>query len=292
MNTKPLPGIERDTWRKLPLAKQRLAAEGPLETGHGAARDAVLIVAAELRLHGVTENTAAQAVQAIPLADTPGKQRHMRRQFPEFVRWAYNPPDGLPVLTGCPKAPRHSNMTGMSRLRERFAPYCDDACGRTCRIRRACNAPATALIESPFENVWNSTLWVRGAGLGPGGRDVYEVVAALAANSPDHEEPVQAASRWIATRLGHIVGQSNVRDLLKKMDSLGLVTCEDRRQGLYRVRPLTDGQIAQLEAHLGTAEKVAERQRDVEREWLGHREWLNAWDDAEELVGGTGPIAE
>jgi hypothetical protein len=288
----PPTGVDRATWTNLPLAKRRLATEGPVESGHAAARDAALVVAAELRLHHVAEELALHVVREMPLLDLPGKQRHYRKQFPKFVRWAYAPPDGRPLLTGCPRSPRHSEQSGVAHLRDRFAPYCDNDCARTCRIRRASHVPAAALPDSPFEPVWNSSIWVRGGGLGAAGKDVYEILAALATTSPDASSPVWAASRYLATRLGHIVGQSNVRTLLRKMDSLGLVTLEDARRGLYRVHTLTEEQVADLEAFLGTAEKVQERQRDVDREWLAHREWLNEWDDADAMVAGTGRLPD
>ena len=41
--------IPRNIWRQLPLAKQRLAVEGPTDRHHGGIRDAAIVLAAELR---------------------------------------------------------------------------------------------------------------------------------------------------------------------------------------------------------------------------------------------------
>jgi hypothetical protein len=76
----------------MPRAKQRLALEGPMDAGRGAFRDAVLIVAAELRLHDVPEDDAVSACQAIPFAADSTPRHKVLKSVRDFVRFAYNPP--------------------------------------------------------------------------------------------------------------------------------------------------------------------------------------------------------
>jgi hypothetical protein len=239
----------------------------------------MLILAAELRLHGVPEDEAVTIVRRMPLdAMTPGEQNRHRRGVAGIVRWAYNPPGGIPILTGCPRAFRNdASQTG--RLRGLFEPYCDDACKKTCCMLRGNRIPATALPGSPFENVWESSLWVSGAGLGNDGKTLYEVLAALAVAQTEANEPVWATSRYLARRLGHQIEARQIRRLLERMDSLGIITLEDRKKGTRHVRELSGEQVSELEAHLGTAEKVRERQLEVEREQAAFREWMPPFEE-------------
>jgi hypothetical protein len=281
-------GVDRQTWRKIPLAKRRLIAEGPLDRDHAGIYDSVLILAAELRLHDVAEEDALAVALTMPLDVPPGKERRERRQFAAAVRWAYNPPNGVPLLTGCPRATCHSGAPDRSRMRSRFAAYCDDACAKTCTIRRGSAAPQVVLVDSPFWNVISSSLWAD-RGLGPEGRAIYELLAALATVSPDPDAPVWASRRYIAGRLNYLVSQTTITRRLAVMRSLGLATLANKRRGLYTVHRLSDEQVEELEAFRGTSEKVAERQRDAERESLEYAEWTFEWDDAEDLIRGTGP---
>jgi DNA-binding transcriptional ArsR family regulator len=283
---KPPPGIDRQTWRKVPLAKRRLIVEGPLDRDHPGIFDAALIIAAELRLQGVPEDVALEVVRAMPLDVPPQKQHRERRQFPKAVNWAYNPSDGIPVYTGCPRGERHSGAPQTSRLRQRFERYCDDDCAKTCRIRQGGAIPAAVLIDSPFWNVLQSSIWAK---LGPGARLVYERLASLAALNPDGaERPVWAARRYLAGKLGYTIPQSTITDHLAKLRSLGLIDLVNKRRGHYIVSALTDAQVNGLESFLRTSRLVKQREQEAKLETLAYSEWTYDWDDADEMVAGTG----
>jgi hypothetical protein len=68
----------------------------------------------------------------------------------------------------------------------------------------------------------------------------------------------------------------------------GFVELVSRRDGTYRVVPLSAEEVEELERCHGTRELVEERRLDAQRESLNYLDWLNRWDDAEELVAGTG----
>ena len=150
--------------------------------------------------------------------------------------------------------------------------------------------PATMLLGSPFENVWNSSLWAS-TQLGMEGKAIYERLASLAALGKNAEEPVWASRRYIASRLGYQVTQTTITRRLSVMASLGLVTLRNKRKGLYTVHMLTDEQVEGLEAFLGTREKVSERERDAKLESLAYAEWTWEWDEADELLAGVGPVS-
>lgn len=283
---RPAP-IPTNVWRQLPLAKQRLAVEGPTQRDHGGTRDAVIVLAAELRIAGATQEEALEVVREMPLDVPPNKERHYRKQYAAFVAWVYDPPDGIPILTGCPRSKSRSQAQQTSRLRSTFKPYCDAECAKTCPIRRGGAVPATALLGSPFENVWGSSLWAS-TQLGMEGKAIYERLASLAAVGKTAEEPVWASRRYIASRLGYQVTQTTITRRLTVMASLGLIALTNKRKGLYTVHKLTDEQVVELEAFLGTREKVTDRERDAKLESLAFAEWAWEWDDSDEMLAGVG----
>jgi hypothetical protein len=279
-------------WERIPLAKRRLVILGPREAGLGAARDAAIILASELALRGVPQRDALAACVRIPFSPASTPERLVRKQFENFVQWAYKPPDGKPILTGCPASARvRSTGSGAGRLRGRFSAYCDSECERSCCILRGAREPEAVIASSPFSPVYSSTLWVprSQAHLGPIAREVYRQLALLAAPRPSH--PVHASSRYLSARTGFHYDAGHIRRLLKRMQQLELVSLIDRKHGIYRVHRRSAGWVERLETKLGTRRKVDGNRHAIAREQLYYLDWLNEWPDRETIVAGTGIAA-
>jgi hypothetical protein len=272
----------------MPRAKRRLLIEGPLDAGRDAFRDAVIIVAGELRLNDVSEEDAVAACKTIPFAADSTPRHKVLKSVRDFVRWTYNPPDGKPLLTGCPSAPHHSLSTGTSRLRKRFEPYCDAECQRTCSMRRATLMPALVLAGSAYVPILESTLWTSRKGLGASGKAVWEMLAALAVVSGG--EDVQASSRFLTLKLGGQYPARTVGELLTKLQEWGLVTLLNKQKGNRLVHVRDADWVRKLEVECGTRAAAAHNRASAARESLEYTLWLNEWDDANELVAGCGPI--
>lgn len=282
----PPPGIPPEAWDRFPLAKRRLVVEGPGDGGGLAVFETLLIAAAEARRAGVSQEDAEQLCRTIPFdATESGKLRKKLRELPRIVRLAYNPRDGEPVLTGCPRDPVHSGNPHTSRLRARFASFCNDECARSCPILRAARDTCGNLTTSPFAAVYHSTLWADGVKLGLGlrGRLVYERLASLALGAPDHT--TRASQRYVASKLGDLTTSQTVGKKLRTMQQLGLVTLLDKRTGLRQVHALSPAQVRELEENYGTLAKVEERQRVRRAESDAYAEWIA--EEADRLARWT-----
>lgn len=270
----PPPGVDPKAWEKFPLAKRRLIAEGPGEDSALALFDTLLIAAAEARQQGLSR-TAAEKVARGTNVDGIGQQkaRKQLRGLSNTVGRAYELRNGQPLLTGCPRDPAHSGNAGLSRLRSRFAPYCDEDCARTCPMLRAVSAAGAVLAMSRYDAIWRSTLWTTGArlGLGPSGKLVWEKTAIVALATEDGI--VETSQRYIAAKLGDNISHRTVGKKLKTLHDLGLVTF-DRTNGLRTVHALNVEQVRALEENYDTARIVTARRQAREQESEEYAVWL------------------
>ena len=60
-------GVPEARWRRMPLAKRRLAVGGPLVSGRDGAVKAALVVAAEFAWQGVERDVCERVLRAMPL---------------------------------------------------------------------------------------------------------------------------------------------------------------------------------------------------------------------------------
>ena len=283
----PLPGIPAALWERIPLAKQRLAHEGPMISGRRAAMDSALVIAAELRLQGVSEPVAQEACQHLCFSADSTPARLVRRQLRDSVRFAYAPRDGSPILTGCPASARVSTTGSPARsLRNVFAPYCDAQCCATCGILRSRRDPASVVLASSYRHVYTSSLWARGAGLNLIGRDLYARLAALAVAAKG--DTVRASSRWLNGQTGHLHDSAHVRRVLKRMEQIGLITLLDRKTALRVVHVRPKSWVRRQEESLGTWRTRERNRQSDRRDQDAYLDYLCEWDDRDELVAGTG----
>jgi hypothetical protein len=277
--------------REMPLAKLRLLREGSDQVGRHAARLSAIVIAAELRLLGVSEKDALATVFKMPFSPDSTPERKVRASFADAVRFAFHPPDGRPILSGCPGSARlGSTGSPASTLRRMFECHCDESCERTCPILRRARDPESVIAASPFAAVYRSSLWVSGgtgAKLGAVGREVYAHVAALSASHPG--VPIRASSRWLSVRCGCRHSDRRIRDVLKRFHELGLVMLTNRRLGCRLVEVRSEEWVAALEDELGTRRETNARYVSVLRQRDDYLRYLNEWTDAEEMVAGTGP---
>jgi hypothetical protein len=172
-----LLGFE-DAWRKMCLAKKRLLALGPTDIGRSPARLAAFILGAECRALEVPLAVAEQLATEIPFTADMTPARKVKKQLPLAARKGYQPPDGLPLLTGCCRDPRGTSVP--STTRRAMAPYCDGACAATCPMLRAIRIPDRAISETEYAHIEGSDLWLHGGGYGEAGRQAYQQLAMLA----------------------------------------------------------------------------------------------------------------
>jgi hypothetical protein len=285
-----IAALGEEVLRQMPLAKLRLLREGSDQVGRHAARHSAIVIAAELRLLGVSEKDALPAVLEMPFSPGTTSERKVRGSFADAVRFAFHPPDGRVILSGCPAVARlGSTRSPASTLRRMFECHCDESCERTCPILRRARDPESVIAGSPFATVYRSSLWVSGTGakLGAAGREIYAHVAALSATHPG--VPIRASSRWLSVRCGCRYSDRRIRDVLKRFHELGLVTLTNRRLGCRLVELRPDEWVAALEDELGTRREADARYHNALRQRDDYLRYLNEWTDAEEMVAGTGP---
>ncbi len=256
------------------LAKRRLAVEGPLLPGTNAVLLGSIAVAAELRLQDVPQDVAEEIVLKMPLeATSTNPVRRLRKQQRRGVAFAYHPPDGQAILSGCCRDPRpRTGNHSTSSLREQFVGYCDDDCEATCPMLRAIRSPDRALWGTPHEPVVRSNLWVQGGGLGAAGRDVYCLVAAQAIVRGTEE--VQASSRYVTMKLDGLYSDRHVRRMLSALDTHGLITLRRKRTGLRRVETVSSEDLVKLEEHLGVAGRRSQNVKEARLGSDAHADWL------------------
>lgn len=286
----PPKGIPQNVWRRVPVAKQRLLLEGPPYSGHDALRMAVIVFAAELCSHDVPEETALALCLEMPFIPGATPERNVRKQIPAFVKWAYSPPDDIPLLTGCPRAATRYGTTDSNRgrLKGIFEPYCDGDCF-PCPIFLARGAPELSLVRSKYEPLLLSRIWMPAnqGGLSGETRVVWIALAALAQDSG--QEVVEASRNYLVHRLGGKIQARTISRRLKRLEEHGLIQTINRQRGWRRILPLTDTALAELEARLGVVE-VAKWNR-IEANWDSLRKAIDApkWDIRDEI--GVGRVS-
>jgi hypothetical protein len=283
--------VSASVWERVPLAKRRLASLGPLDVGRAAMGDAVVIVAAELRAQKVPEDVALVVCLAIPFETDSTPAGKVRKSVGDWVRWAYNPPDGKPILTGCPGAARHTGIAAPTgRLRGRFSGYCDAECKRTCPIRSATLTPALVLVGSDYSPILGSTLWTSRMGLGATGKAVWERVAAMAVAADS--ENVLASQRFLTIKMDGQFPNRTIGNALTNLETAGLVTMKNPRTGERTIHVRGAKWVADAERARGTRAGATANIHTASRESVDYMLYLNQWEDEEELLAGCGPADE
>lgn len=285
--TRPL----HDALARMPgaWAKRRLIVEGPTRPGTSAARMAAIAIAAELRIQGVSEaDVLAYVTSRLELFETGSTVgRQLARQLERSVRFAYHPPNGEPILSGCCRDPRpRAGGAATGALRASFEPYCDEECKRVCPLLRTILNPDRSLHGTPYEALEGSSLWLQGGGLGEVGRVATQLIAAkaLALSTTD----VQASSRYLCLKSGGRWSARHFRRALAALDRHELISLLDKRTGLRRLLPRDQEWIESLEARTGVAGKRAAHIAEARKESDGYLDWLadeaakrgvlDAWD--------------
>lgn len=266
---------EAVAWMPDGWAKKRLIVEGPTAAGTAASRMAVVAVAAELRLYGVSESAAlAYVTSRVRLYETgTTRGRNLTRQLERSVRFAYHPPNSEPILSGCYRDPRpRAGGAATGALRATFAAYCDHICERACPLLRSIRNPGRTLSGTPYEPLDRSNLWLQGGGLGEVGRVATQLIAGkvLALGTTD----VQASSRYLCLKSAGRYSARHFRRVLATLEKHELIRLLDKRTGLRRLLPRDDEWIADLEARLGVAGKRAAHIAEARRESDGYLDWL------------------
>jgi hypothetical protein len=263
--------IPRGVWQKMPRSRQRLITEGPAQHGREAVQTAVIVLASELRLHGVGEEQALDWITTSLPDDYNHRGNDAQRLYSSAVRWAYKADP--PILIGCPK-PADSH-----KLRPVFAPYCDADCQQSCPIRQGRQVPEVALINSPFEPLLVSTIW---ANLGMTARELWRVMASLAVVRQENYV-IAASTRWLVLRMNNVIPKASVERHHRRLVELGLVRVISAPKGLKQVIPLTERQVEELERKLGTDVQTAQRKARIVNEWddyaIDHPEFTGFWED-------------
>jgi hypothetical protein len=250
-------------WEKMPLSKRRLATLGPVGSGQEAARMAAIIVAAECKAAGMTLDVAKRIALEMPFVTGATPRRKVLKQVARAVeRFAYSPPNGQPILTGCCRDPRTGSGAPLGRtLRGYMAPYCDAACAATCPMLRAVRFPSTAIGDTPYKHIDDSDLWQHGSGYGEAGQFAWRTLALLAELTTDRV--VEASATYICQRSGGKYSDDHLRRVLKLMSEDGLVPVIGRsgRTTQRHVPILSLDELRDLERRKGVFGKRASNMR-------------------------------
>ncbi len=280
----PLARLALDAWKRMPLAKRRLLTDGPLTPGRDAFRLAVVAIAAELRLQGVEQEAAEGICAGMPFTEGATPRRKVVKSVKTWVQWAYHPPDGQPILSGCPRTGRTSGSERSSRLRSTFADHCDTACAQSCPAMRLHAMPELALIGTAYEATLLSRIWMskKAGGLGPEARQVYAILASIAV--VERSEKVHASSGYVCRRLGGEWPAATLRRRLTRLRHHGLIKTLNKHTGLHWIPPLSDEALAALEDTLGVNE--AARWNVIEANWdsLRKAELWPTWEPEDEAA--------
>lgn len=275
-------------------AKQKLATHGVTAAGTDEARFAALVVAAELRLQGVSEDDAQRTVARMPVLGA-SPPRRLLRQMQNSVNRAYTADP--PFLSGCCRDPRpRTGSAFTSKLRGTFAAYCDDECARTCSMLRAIRNPDRSLLTTPYEPLERSNLWLNGGGLGNAGQLAFRLIAQLAVALDTTD--VQASGNYICMKSNGAYSPQHLRKALGKLHDEGIVTLLDRRTGLRRVHARDETWIAAKEQELGVHGKrernVAEARKhsDEYRDWLARELASFAEHERDDALAAWNPAPE
>lgn len=290
-----LEGAERAAWERMPLSKRRLAVMGALEAGTQAALSTAIIIAAEAKAQDLPFPVAEKLACQIKYQTGRTHRHRVLRQLKRGAAFAYEPPNGQPVLSGCcrdprPRSPRSGAATG--RMRSLMAPYCDEACAKTCPMLKAIRHTQLAVAETDYANVLDSSIFQTGSGLGESGRAAYELLALLATLNP--ERNVAASAGYLVYKSGGLFTREAFQKALKALNEWGLapiVGVEKKLHTAIRHVPVqTDQMIRALEIKLGVAGKRKRNMSDAARSAERYQDWLyQVMSGAEKIDAWTLP---
>lgn len=282
------PKALRAVWTKIPLAKRRLLAYGPLSPGRASFQTACVVIAAELALHGIEQEVAVTACEDMPFtADTTPREKVLK-SVAAWVKWAYHPPSGTPIMSGCPRSGRTSGGVDTSRMRDSFRAYCEGGCQMTCSSFRLNAMPELNLVGTAYESAIISHLWMpvqSAGGLGSEARRLYAIIASMAV--AEGSDKVRAASTYLIRRVGGDMSSRTVRHHLAKLKQHGLIRTLNKHTALIYVPPLSDDQLSRLLAQLGVHDAARWNVIAANHESLRKAEEFPSWDldEAKEALG-------
>jgi hypothetical protein len=286
--TFPLSDSDRGRWERMPRSKRRLAVFGALEAGQEAARMSVIILAAESRAVGIAFDVAMHLCLNITFTTASTSRHRVAKQLPRAAQFGYEPPNKVPLLTGCCRDPRPKSGGQLTtKLRRYMAPYCDGACAASCPMLRGIRFPERTIAETEYAHIDESDLWQPGSGYGQAGRLAYRQLALLASLTPDRIVP--ATSNYLALRLNGDYTHDHLKRILRRFDQEGLVPVIDREGHTIRrhVPVLGVDELRALERRLGVRGKRASNVRAARRatghyqdhlyEMLSDEDKIEAW---------------
>ncbi len=281
---KPTTGIPESVWGRIPLAKRRLALEGPLDAGTEAVKSACITLASELYTQGVEQDVARTACLAMPFTTGTTSRRDVERQIPRFVAFAYRKP--LPLLSGCPTV-----SESPSPMRNSFSGYCDAECQATCLIRRARTAPEAVLVGTDYYETLISPLWLSGrqGGVKPA-KQVWTLLASMAVM--DQNEEIQASIGYLVNRMKGTIPYQTLYRQTRLLRDHRLLVLTNSREGVYCVPALSHDELSELEGRLGVDFEASWNAKDARLRQLRRNEEWPTFDLAVELAGGVEPLTD
>lgn len=275
---KPPKTIPELVWRRMPLAKQRLFLEGPTTSGHNGLISAVTTLAFELRLHGMSLEEVATALQDIPFTPGTTPEWRARKQIPAVVAWAFGEPQRL---SGCPQT-----SSGYSKMRDSFADYCDATCRASCKLRQSVLAPEALVADSEYRHVLESLVWMSGrqSGLGEGPRRVWIILASMTVLQQTEQLTVSTA--YLTHCMRGSIPYSTLARHLKTLRDIGLV--EYLGKGRYRLPCLARAEVEKLEKKLGCDYEARWNRIAANYNSLKKAEEWPTWDAFVEVYGEQG----
>lgn len=271
----PFPLSEENLarWRRMSLAKRRLAAYGPLEPGNLPARRAAMTLAGECRRQGIPFDVAVHLCINIEFEPGTSPKRKVRKQLARAARYAYYPENGQTLLTGCCRDQRPRSTSGT--LRQTFAPYCDGACAETCEALKAIRFPETELEESEYALIERSDIFAHGGGLGRVAHDVWRAIALLALRTDDRT--VSANGSYLFYKLKGTHTERWVRKALRELEDTPLLNLllEEGGRRTWRVPALTADEIEALERRLGVYGRRASNFREARNKKSDYEDWIH-----------------
>lgn len=280
----PAPrGIPQATWERMPLAKRRLVAYGPMTPGRDALRTAVIVIAAELALQAVPQDVAEKVCLTMDFETGATARSKLRKSIPDWVKWAYHPKSGTPVLSGCPQTGRTGSEQGR-KLREAFEGYCNDGCALTCASFKLNRMPELNLLGTDYEAILTSALWMpaQSGGLGSETKQLYAIVASSAV--AESTNTVQASSTYLTSRVYGQYSSRSIRRYMARLRKHGLVRLMNKHTGEYWIEPMSMDALTTLCATLGVTEAARWNVIEANYESLRKAEEWPTWD-TEEVVG-------
>jgi hypothetical protein len=287
MTIKPPKGIPLHIWDRIPLAKRRLLTYGPMTPGRDAFRDAVVAVAAELSLHGITEEVAVRICRKMPFVTGATSDLRVRRGTTAFVRWAYHAKDGEPVYSGCPRITHTSGNEETSRMRGAFEPFCDAECAATCAAFAYNVMPETKLLGTEYFPAISSAIWTspRQGGLDKDARTIYAVMASIAVATKS--DTVWASANYITQRLDGALNTRMIGRRIVQLRSHNLLVLRNKHRGEYWVPVPSPEFLEALEVRLGVSEARRWNRREAAWQSLRKAEMFPTWS-VEEALGSGG----